>query len=127
MCTNLWKIWKARNHCLFCHKAFEPHVVVDEALEYVLEFNKANPNLRSNKSLVQVAYLEPRFHSFNIIQEFISVELSIAKSLAIRWGLQIAKDLKLDKVLVQSDVMFVVDCINAFEFSIVLDNIVANW
>lgn len=54
------------------------------------------------------------------------MELSIAKSLAIRWGLQVAKDLKLDKVLVQSDVMFVVDYINAFEFSIVLDNIVAN-
>lgn len=59
-------------------------------------------------------------------KEFISVELSIAKSLAIRWGLQVAKDLKLDKMLVQSNVMFVVDCINAFEFSIVLDNIVAN-
>lgn len=81
ICTNLWKIWKARNHCLFCHKAFEPHVVVDEALEYVLEFNEANPDLRSNKSFVQVGDLEPHFHSFNIIyvdvsyfqEEFVSM------------------------------------------------------
>lgn len=59
-------------------------------------------------------------------KNFITVEPSIAELLAIQRGLQISNDLKLEKLLVQSDVMFVVDCINAVEFSTNLENIVVN-
>ncbi|XP_058783366.1 uncharacterized protein LOC131658047 [Vicia villosa] len=54
-------------------------------------------------------------------RESMSVDPALAELLAIRWCLQIAKDIHLDKVLVQSDAMIVVDCINSTISNAALD------
>lgn len=46
-------------------------------------------------------------------KESISVNLCVAKMLAIRWSLQIAKDFNLDRVLIQPNELNAVDCINS--------------
>ncbi|CAI8584877.1 unnamed protein product [Vicia faba] len=47
----------------------------------------------------------------------------VAEMLAIRWSLGIAKDLKLDRVLLQSDALGAVDCINGYQSIAVIDHI----
>lgn len=72
-----------------------------------------------------------KYHDGKIIlvmsrKEHITVEPTIAKLLAIIWSLQLAKQLSLKKVLVQSDVLVAVDCINLIIYNASLDIIASD-
>lgn len=51
---------------------------------------------------------------------------STTEVLAIRWTLHLAKDLKLDNFIMQSDALIIVDCINDYNFFAVLNPMVNN-
>lgn len=51
-------------------------------------------------------------------------DASTTEILATRWCLQVAKDLKIEKFIIQSDALVLVDCINDFDFCAALDPIV---
>lgn len=154
-CTTLWKIWTARNHCLFQKTAVIPHVIAADALDFVLEFNKANPSKKLQRQLQQSDVREPIYKGFNLLQtdagcyvngsvamdcviknqsddiilsashrESFGTDPATAEALAIRWCLQIAAELKLDKILVQSDALNVVDCLNGVISSAILDPLI---
>lgn len=46
-------------------------------------------------------------------KELIIIDSAIAEILATRWSLQLAKKLKVERILVQYDALNVVDCINS--------------
>lgn len=52
------------------------------------------------------------------------VDVSTTKVLAIRWCLQLTKDLKIDNFIMQCDALIIIDCINGSDFSTTLDPIV---
>lgn len=54
----LWKIWNGKNICMYEHKKVEPHVVAEEVLDCVLEFNKGNPHLRVKKKSILSGNME---------------------------------------------------------------------
>ncbi|XP_058787163.1 uncharacterized protein LOC131661587 [Vicia villosa] len=58
-------------------------------------------------------------------KESIEVEASLAEMMAIRWCIQLAVELKLDKVVFQSDAQVVVDCINSIISIAVLEPLAA--
>lgn len=47
-----------------------------------------------------------------IKKESISIELSVAEMLAIRWSLLLIQELKLERICIQSNALSVMDCIN---------------
>ncbi|XP_058759872.1 uncharacterized protein LOC131633172 [Vicia villosa] len=58
-------------------------------------------------------------------KEHILVDPSIAELLAIRWCILLAADLKMNKIVFQSDALVVVDCINSISCNASLDPIAA--
>lgn len=54
-------------------------------------------------------------------KEFISVKLALVEILALRWCLQLALDLRLDRIVVQSDTLSVVDWVNFVHPQVVLE------
>jgi len=67
-CTTLWKIWSARNQCLFKQQKHVPHEIAADSLDFVLEFNKASPCKKNLRQQNQSAETEPVYRGFNIIQ-----------------------------------------------------------
>lgn len=49
-----------------------------------------------------------------------------AEILAIRWSLQLAKSMKIEKFIIQYDALVLVDCINGSNFIVALDPIVSD-
>ncbi|XP_058778794.1 uncharacterized protein LOC131652829 [Vicia villosa] len=50
-CTFLWKIWNARNNCVFNGKREDPARVAFDTAEVIREFNHANPELARKKKI----------------------------------------------------------------------------
>lgn len=57
-------------------------------------------------------------------KEEILVDPSMAEALTVRQGLQLAANLKLGCVLIQSDALMVVGCVNSISYSTVLEPII---
>ncbi|XP_058739812.1 uncharacterized protein LOC131611980 [Vicia villosa] len=154
MCTMLWQIWKARNKCVFEGVTVSPPKVVSDSVNYLAEFNCFIPQDRRLQQTENAAPRECpddvflvqvdagcfndgtvamgcviKKHNDEVIvaaskRMEVSVSPSTAEAMAIRWGLQVARDLKLQKIVVQSDALVVVDCVNKMDFSVVLEPIV---
>lgn len=58
-------------------------------------------------------------------RESIAADPATAEALAIRWSLQKTQELNLDRVLVQSDALVVVDCLNDINFSAALEPLIS--
>lgn len=56
----------------------------------------------------------------------ITFEVAVAESMAIRWGLSLAKDLKQEKIVFQSDAKVAGDCVNFVQKFAVLEPIAIN-
>lgn len=59
--------------------------------------------------------------------EVVSVELVVAETMEFRWGLLLAKDLILEKIILQSDALVAVDCINSCLKHAVLEPLATYW
>ncbi|XP_058766067.1 uncharacterized protein LOC131639600 [Vicia villosa] len=141
LCTMLHKTWLARNNAVFNQKSQDPVGVADDALFGVVEYNRWNSkedsgggeptvarNWPNDVHTVQVdAGVSPngtiafggliRDHERKIIivaskKEYMMVEPLVAELPAIRWCLGVAMEMKLDRILLQSNALEVVDCIN---------------
>lgn len=129
---------------IYQQKESQPIRVAEEALERVLEFNKWNleENVKENDPLrvdsnprnihivqVDAGVFTERFVTFGCLiknhdkeiilatyrKKLVSVELVLAKIMAIRWSLLLAQELKLQSILVQLNAIVTVDCILNFE------------
>ncbi|KAI5408759.1 hypothetical protein KIW84_054554 [Lathyrus oleraceus] len=58
-------------------------------------------------------------------KDLISAEPMVAEMLVVRWCLTIAQELKLERVIIQSDALIVVDNINSILKNVVLEPITA--
>jgi hypothetical protein len=67
-CTTLWKLWSARNQCHFKHQRALPHVITAEALDFVLEFNKANSSRKRTRQQNPASVIEPIYKGFTTVQ-----------------------------------------------------------
>ncbi|XP_058741949.1 uncharacterized protein LOC131614373 [Vicia villosa] len=59
-------------------------------------------------------------------KEIVSLDVVDAEIMAIRWGLMLAKELKIERIVVQSDAKTVVDCVNLNRYFAVLEPIVVD-
>ncbi|XP_058784773.1 uncharacterized protein LOC131659623 [Vicia villosa] len=152
LCTLMHKIWRARNCLLYQNKASDPIKVAAEALDSVLEFNKWNPVLSAKRKLTSQEEHMPQdvhvlqvdagsfptgFVAFGCVikdpngtgilaackKDMLSIDPLVAEILGIRWSLQLAKSLNLERILVQSDCLNAVDCINSVVHFAVLEPI----
>ncbi|XP_058760957.1 uncharacterized protein LOC131634317 [Vicia villosa] len=153
-CSLLWQLWKTKNLLLYQQKSVEPWIVAEETLVAVKEFNITNPCVKvktpSFNSLetpsdhevytmnVDAGCFEDGSVAFGCLiknqdgnvllaackREEVSVCPLIGETLAIRWSLQVAKELKVERILVQSDALSVVDCINAVSVRADIDHVI---
>lgn len=63
-------------------------------------------------------------HSSCVQERNVSVDVVAAEIIAIHWGLMLAKDLKLEKIVVQSDAKAVVDIVNLNQYNALLEPII---
>ncbi|XP_058774462.1 uncharacterized protein LOC131648749 [Vicia villosa] len=152
--VNLWKIWQVHNCVVFKDIRPNPCVVAAEIWSSIQEETDGcslselvdnNSVINSNKQhgwIVQngAGCFDDGVISFGCIirdptsniflaatKRSVSItEASNAELLAIRWSLQVAKDLGLKDFVVQSDALVMVDCINGVVFNADLDPIVAD-
>ncbi|XP_058763226.1 uncharacterized protein LOC131636630 [Vicia villosa] len=154
MCSMIYNLWRARNLRVFQSKSLTPMEVAKMAEDLVFDFNKWNPEVciknripecNDNKvqgvCIIQVdaSVFEEGCISFGCIikdediivlsackVEAMNVEVAMAETLAIRWSLNLARSKNIEKVLVQSDCLSAVDCINCFSNIAVLEPIAAD-
>lgn len=55
------------------------------------------------------------------------MEPVVDEILVVRWGLMLAKDLKMDMFIVQTGALVVVDCINSLKEHVVLEPIASDY
>ncbi|XP_058776904.1 uncharacterized protein LOC131651249 [Vicia villosa] len=127
MCTLLWKVWNARNLRHFQQQIKDPHLVpMAKNVRVPPQTEYACPDREVFTIQTDAGCFEDGFVTFGCMiktgdsklfyaackKEAIQVDPATAEVLAIRWGLQLAKELHIGKILVQSDALNVVDCIN---------------
>ncbi|XP_058732761.1 uncharacterized protein LOC131604333 [Vicia villosa] len=151
----LYGIWKASNNLIFRNKAPCEITVAHEAVVAAADFNLCHQETRSRRNqgedhvhvpldthAVQVdAGVFPSGNTtFGCVvknpegdvimaackREELNVEPAIAEALAIRWCLKMAAKLKLERILVQSDCLNIVECINGVSKLVVADHIAAD-
>lgn len=134
--------WCAINALVFQQKSCSLIVMAFNALARVQDFIRENPvsirhqpvnhSLESFPADVHIAQVDvglsrEGFVVFGCIfknhrreitlaaskKEYIDVDLGLAELLALRWCITMAMELKLDRVIFQSDALSVVDCINS--------------
>ncbi|XP_058724687.1 uncharacterized protein LOC131596129 [Vicia villosa] len=155
-CTVLWHLWKARNLLVYRQKFTDPRLVAKEAMESVIEFNKFNPCIKAKPPAhnllevpisfevcilqVDAGCFDEGFISFGCLLrnqagrvvsaackwEEMSANPVTAETLAIHWSLQLAKELKVERILVQSDALSVVNCIISLSLLTDIDHVVLN-
>lgn len=138
-CTLLWKIWFFRNQTIFKFLPFDPLAVVASANSFVFEFNSAQPKSASNRLRLNsweappVGYLKVnidagcghdgkvfwgqviRDHNANVVaavskKSDLVADPVVAEVLGFRWGLQVAAERNLSKVIFELDAQVVVNC-----------------
>lgn len=77
------KIWSARNQCHFKHQQSLPHVIAADAVDFVLEFNKASPCKKVLRQQSLSMGSEPTHKGFNIIQ----VDAECYANERLRWAM----------------------------------------
>ncbi|XP_058783927.1 uncharacterized protein LOC131658676 [Vicia villosa] len=151
ICNIVYKIWLGRNQKLYQAKDSSPIKVAEEALESVMDFNKWNffkkgeerlrlasdtSNLDVHSIHVDARFSDEGFMTMGCIikdhnqilslaacrRENVQVEVAVGKAMAMRWGLSLAKDLNLEKIVIKSDAKVVVDCVNGFSKLVALDS-----
>ncbi|XP_045830934.1 uncharacterized protein LOC123922244 [Trifolium pratense] len=119
-CTLLWKFWAGRNAVIFNGWQMDPTWLALDAMNFVHEFNEANPS-RNRRVQVSQEISEPsRSTSMNSIfvdagackREDITAEPLLAEALGVRWVLQVATDQGINSVSIYSDTAHVVNFIN---------------
>ncbi|CAI8592755.1 unnamed protein product [Vicia faba] len=121
ICTLLWKLWSSRNFWHFQQKFKEPQLngplahenclvgVDNEIVEFQSDAGCLGDDTVAFSCLLKtwdskVIYAACR-------KEVLRVDSAIAEMLAIRWSQELAKDFHYEKILVQSNVSIVVDCV----------------
>ncbi|XP_058757305.1 uncharacterized protein LOC131630541 [Vicia villosa] len=152
LCTMLHRTWLARNSAVFNQIFQDPIRVAEDAVNGVAEHNRWNQEEKTisiaatttkpwPKDVITIqvdAGLSPngsiafggvfRDRERKIImaaskKEEARTEPVVAEILAIRWSLGIAADLKFERIILQSDALGVVDCINGHRSIAVIDHI----
>ncbi|XP_058727050.1 uncharacterized protein LOC131598471 [Vicia villosa] len=59
-------------------------------------------------------------------RELVQVEVAVGEAMAVRWGLTLAKDLNLEKIVIKSDAKVVVDCVNGLSRMVALDPVIVD-
>ncbi|XP_058760149.1 uncharacterized protein LOC131633451 [Vicia villosa] len=132
-----------------------PIKVAEEALESVMEFNKWNDVKKGEERLrttsdtstlgvhflhVDASFSEEGFMTMGCIikdhnqafslaacrRENMQVEVAVGEAMAVRWGLSLAKDLNLEKIVIKSDAKVVVDCVNGFSKLVALEPVIVD-
>ncbi|XP_058746601.1 uncharacterized protein LOC131619536 [Vicia villosa] len=152
VCMGLWKVWKARNSVVFDKGAPCPMLVAkdvwlssieldsnllvstDRVMPSKVEATCGNSwiiqtdagcfdgGIVSLGCVIRAANSEVLLAATQRITSFVAP--GTAEALGIRWDLQLAKEPELDKVVLQSDALAVVDCINGVSLVLDLDPIV---
>ncbi|XP_058734240.1 uncharacterized protein LOC131605971 [Vicia villosa] len=140
VCMGLWKVWKARNSVVFdkgvpCYMLFAKDVwlsSIEEDSSMLVSTDRVVPSkvevscgnswiiqtdvgcfdggIVSLGCVIRSANAEVLLETTQRLTSFVTP--GTAEALGIRWGLQLADDLKLDKVVLQSDALGVVDYVN---------------
>lgn len=155
LCTLVYKVWLGRNLKLYQLKDPSPVKVAVEAVEQVEEFNKWNHASKGvNRNLVapdtdkwevhfihvDASFLEEDFMTMGCIikdhnhvisiatcrKEAVQVEVAVGEEMAARWGLSLAKDLKLEKVVIKTDAKVVANCVNGLVKLAALDVVIVD-
>lgn len=127
--------------------------VAEEAVDSVVEFNKWNSvregdfldnsiadssrkdahTIHADASISEEGFvtlgciIKDQHQSISIVackKEYISAEVAVTEALAIPWGLNLAKDLQLERIVIKSDAKVVMDCVNFVQTMPVLDPVV---
>ncbi|XP_058757306.1 uncharacterized protein LOC131630543 [Vicia villosa] len=117
LCTLVYKIWLSRNLKLYQMKDSLPVTVAKEAVDSMVEFN--NWNVVSRRENLEKIASEPSKKEIIIKKisitackrEEVSVEVAVGEEMAIRWGLYLAKELQLERIVLKTDARVVVDCV----------------
>ncbi|XP_058742209.1 uncharacterized protein LOC131614666 [Vicia villosa] len=139
--TILYKVWLSRNLKLYQFKNVSPIEIAVDAVTIVAEFNRFNPSsggvilnsessdaskkdvyniqvdasISSDGAVALGCIIMDQYNAISLAackKEDVSVEVALAEAMAIRWGLLVAKDLNLERIVIKSDAKVVVDCVN---------------
>ncbi|XP_058746011.1 uncharacterized protein LOC131618872 [Vicia villosa] len=153
--NTVYKIWLGRNQKLYQAKDSSPIKVAEEASKSVMDFNKWNfvkkgeqrlrlasdtSNLDVHFIHVDASFSDEGFLTMGCIirdhnqvlslaacrRENVQVEVLVGEAMAMRWGLSLAKDLNLEKIMIKSDAKVVVDCVNGFSKLVALDSVIVD-
>ncbi|XP_058742583.1 uncharacterized protein LOC131615095 [Vicia villosa] len=141
LATLLYRIWLARNLLIFKNQLADPVTVAQEALNCVSDDNKSLLVSPSNNLSMQEEYSPKNVHILNVDagvfspnsiafgcvlkapdggvilsacrKEALNTDPLTVEMLAIRWSIRLALDLKIERLVVQSDCLNVVDCVNS--------------
>ncbi|XP_058749860.1 uncharacterized protein LOC131622856 [Vicia villosa] len=154
ICFGLWKVWQARNALVFRNSVPNPSLIAQEVNSEVLEFNACvrldATVLRplqvessfGNSWIIQTdaGCFEEGFVVLGCVirdplGEVVMVATNrlpcvappnVAEGFGIRWALNLAKDAGLENIMLLSDALEVVDCINGVCCVAILEPIVVD-
>ncbi|XP_058768576.1 uncharacterized protein LOC131642328 [Vicia villosa] len=155
LCSLVYRIWLARNSKLYQAKVSLPVSVAAEAVISIGEFNNWNvANRRENLDSIAPVQSNKEVHFIHVDASFsvpgtltmgciikdlhhnislsackrenVSVDVAVGEAMAIRWGLDLATALRLERIVIKSDAKVAVDCVNDIQKCAALDPVVVD-